>query len=61
MTLTLTSAVKVRELGFSRSECLELARKIDNRDILLCDQDGMDLPEQHAVLIVAALRAYASE
>lgn len=61
MTLTLTSCRKVREPGFSASECLNLAARIDNWDIVLCDENGMDLPEQHAAMIVAALRAYAVE
>lgn len=62
MTLNLTSAVKVREPGFSRSECLELARRIDIGDIVVGDvATGEDFTESQAVMIVAALRTYASE
>lgn len=61
MTLTITSAVKVREPGFSRSECLELARRIDCEYLILCNPCGKMLEEAEHALIVAALRAYASE
>lgn len=73
MTLTITSAVKVREPGFSRSECLELARRIECgtvgliNDPDMCDDcggifcDGGSITNSQTALIVAALRAYASE
>jgi hypothetical protein len=61
MSLHLTGCAKVREPGFSRSECLELARKISHEWLLLCDQDGNDVSPQETALIVAALRAHAGE
>lgn len=71
MTLNLTSVAKVREPGFSRSECLELARQIDNRTIgigerKICnykqchDQRFVDpVSERQLAVIIAALRAFA--
>lgn len=69
MKLHLTSCEPVREPGFSKSECLELARKIDRGDLIErwfeCDCCGADnlistsLSIQERDTIVAALRAYA--
>lgn len=36
MPLHLTSCVPVREPGFSASECLELARKIESGALIVC-------------------------
>lgn len=69
MTLALTSATSTREPGFSRSECLELARRIDRNDTVgaglreCCEKCGRDsirhLSFRQRNTIVAALRAYA--
>ena len=68
--LNLTSATRVREPGFSPSECLELAKAIERGDLchpgtFECDDCGADVEppdrvtSKQAALIVAALRAYA--
>lgn len=60
MALHLTTATRVREPGFSQSECLELARRIDHGDVVLGDvSDGTDFSQTEVAVIVAALRAYA--
>lgn len=74
MTLNLTSAVKVREPGFSASECLELAKRLERAGIARCfgqidcdrwDCDGRiqaedEFSPRELATIVAALRAYAT-
>jgi hypothetical protein len=68
--LNLTSCTRVHEPGFSRSECLELARRFElgtGPDQLQCDRwncDGRvdsdnDLTPRQKNTIVAALRAFA--
>lgn len=74
MTLNLTSATSIREPGFSRSECLELARRIESDGIISEDRDiqcdhwdcdgyisriSDGLSSRQRNTIVAALRAYA--
>lgn len=69
MTLRLTSCEPVREPGFSKSECLDMARRIDHGHLierrLECDECGMNyvisisLSMRERDTIVAALRAYA--
>lgn len=69
MRLHLTSCEPVREPGFSKSECLELARRIDRGDMIErwfeCDDCGAEnmisetLTIAERDTIVAALRAYA--
>lgn len=75
MTLRLTSCKQVREPGFSRSECLELARLVETRDLVMhdglgtdcsdpfCDRivlDGRyDISVRERDIIVCALREYA--
>lgn len=65
MSLTLTSGTRGREPGFSPSECLELAKRIERdgwtelceacaETIISTEFDANDVR-----LIVAALRAYA--
>jgi len=58
MALHNLTAIRVREPGFSPSECLELARKIEN-DELFTFEGELDLSHTEEALIVAALRAYA--
>lgn len=64
--LKLTSREPVREPGFSKSECLELARRIDRGFLVVATRyylhDGNQAEEVSAPqrdTIVAALRAYA--
>ena len=70
--LHLTSVTRVREPGFSRSQCLELAREIDGDHIIIalpracgkfgCRRDVIresDVVAAKRTLIVAALREYA--
>lgn len=76
MALNLTSATRVREPGFSASECLELARKIEQAgrvpsvydidcDRWNCegrlDECNDGLSCREVANIVAALRAYAND
>ena len=66
--LTITSCMPIREPGFSRSECLELARRIDNEEVLAIGYEPMigvtdcldALPQREKYLVIAALRAYAN-
>lgn len=62
----LTSCEPVRDPGFSKSECLELARKIDrSTEIAISPCFGPDLNDLTFLnpidrdTIIAALRAYA--
>lgn len=64
MALHLTSAAPIREPGFSRSECLELARRIESGELWTYECEcGADVQRDCSggdmALIVAALRAYA--
>lgn len=73
MTIHLTSIKRVREPGFSRSECLELARRIEAggsvcADEIKCEnwdcEGRLDEPRlscREQATIIAALRAYAQE
>lgn len=68
MPLHLTSCVPVREPGFSASECLELARRIERGDLLVIPalavqgyQEASSFTRSGVAPIVAALRAYADE
>lgn len=58
MSLTLTSCTRVREPGFSPSECLELAKRIEVGELQVGDWQD-EIPDQQKSMIVAALRAYA--
>lgn len=60
MALHLTSATSIREPGFSRSECLELARAIERRFTVITDRDGDEIGSLPREMITAALRAYAN-
>ena len=73
MSLHLSACVFAREPGFSRSECLDLARKIDLDSESLWDDVECDLPHCEMVVIhhpnlsareratlIAALLAYAA-
>ena len=72
MSLHLTICELVRDPGFSRSECLDLARRIETGgeslwDDLVCDDplcDGQlrrtSLSPREEHVLVAALRAYAA-
>jgi hypothetical protein len=71
MALHLTSCETTREPGFSRSECLELARQIESRksvwDDLECGYlncEGhltrTEMSAREMATILAALRAYAN-
>lgn len=73
MALHLTSCERTRESGFSRSECLELARQIEQDDLILyqntykdCEACGRSFASDRGSTlrqrntIVAALRAYAA-
>lgn len=60
MALHNLTAVRVREPGFSQSECLELARKIKNEQLWLFGDGGNEANSPRCIAtIVAALRAYA--
>lgn len=73
MALHLTSCERAREPGFSRSECLELARQIEQGDMVLCQSTYEDCEDcgrsfasdrgstlRQRSTIVAALRAYTA-
>lgn len=68
--LHLTSGTSIRDPGFSKSECLELARKLDSGSLVLsdgcieCEGCGNFLDSDEAsalqtMMMIAALRAYA--
>lgn len=71
MALHNLTATRVREPGFSPSECLELAKRIENQDVGIviasfecadCGNFSCESPDvafRERNLIVAALRAYA--
>jgi hypothetical protein len=60
MALHNLTATRVREPGFSPSECLELARKLEAERLWLFGDGGNEANSPRAIAtIVAALRAYA--
>jgi len=69
MTLNLHSCARVHESGFSKSECLELARRIEQGDLIEqwfecagCGTDNLisgGASVTDRATIVAALRAFA--
>lgn len=70
MALTLASCTRVREPGFSRSECLELADMIERGDLDIRTTEQFHrgssgrlnfVTPTKLATIVAALREYASE
>lgn len=60
MALHLTSCERAREPGFSRSECLDLARQIDQHRTLIAIEGQYTPSPRQRDTIVAALRAYAA-
>ena len=60
MALHNLTAIRVREPGFSPSECLELARKLERGGFVEQCECG-EFESGELDLIIAALRAYAAD